>query len=65
MTSKKAKIVTISIGYIDNNIKEVSLETNAYRNETINYEILCMINRRVKIFYKENKKEYNVNYLLD
>lgn len=49
---------------IDNDIRELSLEENAKRNDTINYEILCMINRRVTRVYKENEKIYSVNYLL-
>ncbi|MCC3864935.1 alanine racemase [Terrisporobacter petrolearius] len=49
---------------IDNDIRELSVEENAKRNDTINYEILCMINRRVTRVYKENEKIYSVNYLL-
>lgn len=49
---------------MDNDIKELSAEECAKRNETINYEVLCMINRRVTRVYKDNDKEYSVNYLL-
>ena len=49
---------------MDNDIKELSIEENAKRNDTINYEILCMINRRVTRVYKEDDKNYSVNYLL-
>lgn len=58
----------ISIGdeviIIDNDIKEISAEENARRNETINYEVLCMINRRVTRVYKDSNKTYSINYLL-
>lgn len=50
---------------IDNNIKELTAEVNADRNNTINYEILCMIGRRVTRVYTENGLEYKKNYLLD
>ena len=49
---------------MDNDIKELSAEENAKRNDTINYEVLCMINRRVTRVYKEDEKIYNVDYLL-
>lgn len=49
---------------IDNDIKDLTAEENAKRNETINYEILCMINRRVMRVYKDDNKIYSVNYLL-
>ncbi len=49
---------------MDNDIKELSAEECAKRNKTINYEVLCMINRRVTRVYKDNDKEYSVNYLL-
>lgn len=49
---------------IDNNIKELTLEENAKRNDTINYEVLCMINRRVARVYNCDNKIYSVNYLL-
>lgn len=59
----------ISIGdevtIIDNDIPQLSAEDNASRNETINYEILCMISRRVTRAYKENNKTYSINYLLN
>ena len=49
---------------MDNNIREISVEENAKRNDTINYEVLCMINRRVTRVYKDNNKTYSINYLL-
>ena len=49
---------------IDNDIKELTLEENAKRNDTINYEVLCMINRRVARVYNCDNKIYSVNYLL-
>lgn len=49
---------------MDNDIKEITVEENAKRNETINYEVLCMINRRVSRVYKDKEKTYTVNYLL-
>lgn len=49
---------------IDNDIKNLSVEENAKRNDTINYEVLCMINRRVTRVYKDNDKTYSTNYLL-
>ena len=49
---------------MDNDIKELSVEENAKRNDTINYEVLCMINRRVTRVYKDNDKTYSINYLL-
>lgn len=59
----------ISVGdeviVMDNNIPQLSVEENARRNDTINYEILCMINRRVTRIYKENNKTYYINYLLN
>lgn len=59
----------ISIGdeviVIDNDISQLSAEENAKRNDTINYEILCMINRRVTRVYKENDNIYSINYLLN
>ncbi len=57
----------ISVGneviVIDNDIPQLSVEEHARRNDTINYEILCMINRRVTRIYKENNKTYSINYL--
>lgn len=50
---------------IDNDIKELSLEENAKRNDTINYEVLCMIDRRVTRVYQNNNKSYSINYLLN
>lgn len=50
---------------IDNDIKGLSLEENAKRNDTINYEVLCMINRRVTRVYQSNNKSYSINYLLN
>lgn len=50
---------------MDNDIEELTAEENAKRNETINYEVLCMINRRVTRIYKDNDKIYSVNYLLN
>ncbi len=52
------------VSIIDDNIKEITLEENANKNNTINYEILCMINRRVSRIYKNEDKIYSVNYLL-
>ena len=49
---------------IDNDIKDMSIEDNAKRNDTINYEVLCMVNRRVTRVYKDNDKTYSINYLL-
>lgn len=49
---------------MDNDIKDISVEENAKRNDTINYEVLCMINRRVTRVYKDNNKTYSINYLL-
>ena len=49
---------------MDNDIKELSAEECAKRNKTINYEVLCMINRRVTRVYKDNNKTYSINYLL-
>ena len=49
---------------IDNDIDELTLEENAKRNQTIKYEILCMINRRVTRIYKKENETYEVNYLL-
>lgn len=49
---------------IDNDIDKLTLEENAKRNHTINYEILCMINRRVTRIYKKENETYEVNYLL-
>ena len=49
---------------MDNDIREISVEENAKRNDTINYEVLCMINRRVTRVYKDNNKTYSINYLL-
>lgn len=49
---------------MDNDIKDISVEENARRNDTINYEVLCMINRRVTRVYKDNNKTYSINYLL-
>ena len=49
---------------MDNDIKELSVEENAKRNDTINYEVLCMINRRVTRVYKDDNKIYSINYLL-
>ena len=49
---------------IDNDIKELTLEENAKRNDTINYEVLCMIYRRVARVYNCDNKIYSVNYLL-
>lgn len=49
---------------MDNDIKELSVEENAKRNDTINYEVLCMINRRVTRVYKDDNKVYSINYLL-
>lgn len=48
---------------IDNDITELTLEENAARNHTINYEILCMVNRRVIRVYNEENEVYEVNYL--
>ncbi len=57
----------ISVGdeviVMDNDIPQLSAEEHARRNDTINYEILCMINRRVTRIYKENNKTYSINYL--
>ena len=50
---------------MDNDIREISVEENAKRNDTINYEVLCMINRRVTRVYKDNNKTYSINYLLN
>lgn len=50
---------------MDNGIREISVEENAKRNDTINYEVLCMINRRVTRVYKDNNKTYSINYLLN
>lgn len=50
---------------MDNDIREISVEENAKRNDTINYEVLCMINRRVTRVYKNNNKTYSINYLLN
>ena len=48
-----------------NKLKNIySVEENAKRNDTINYEVLCMINRRVTRVYKDNNKSYSINYLL-
>lgn len=52
------------VSIIDDNIKEITLEENANKNNTINYEILCMINRRVSRIYKNKDEIYSVNYLL-
>lgn len=49
---------------MDNDIKELSVEENAKRNDTINYEVLCMINRRVTRVYEDDNKIYSINYLL-
>lgn len=49
---------------MDNDIEELSAEVNAKRNDTINYEVLCMINRRVVRVYNQNNKRYSINYLL-
>ncbi|WP_455537915.1 alanine racemase [Terrisporobacter sp.] len=60
--------MNVSIGdeviLIDNDIEELTIEENAKRNDTINYEILCMINRRVTRVYTINDKAYEINYLL-
>ena len=57
----------ISVGdeviVMDNDIPQLSAEEHARRNDTINYEVLCMINRRVTRIYKENNKTYSINYL--
>lgn len=57
----------ISVGdeviVMDNDIPQLSAEEHARRNDTINYEILCMINRRVTRIYKVNNKTYSINYL--
>ena len=50
---------------MDNDIREISVEENAKRNDTINYEVLCMINRRVTRVYKDDNKTYSINYLLN
>ena len=49
---------------MDNDISEISAEANAKRNDTINYEVLCMINRRVNRIYTNKDKTYMINYLL-
>lgn len=49
---------------MDNDIKGLSIEENAKRNDTINYEVLCMINRRVTRVYKDDNETYSINYLL-
>lgn len=54
-------VVTI----IDENIQQLTVESNALRNKTINYEILCMINRRVTRMYLENEYKYIKSYLID
>lgn len=49
--------------FIIDNIEGITAEDVAKRINTINYEIICMISRRVSRIYKYKDKEYIKNYL--